>query len=44
MKDAIVTFRVTTQEKEALKAEAEFIGMTISQLVRKIVLEHLKEE
>lgn len=44
MKDAVVTFRLTNQEKEALKEEADFIGMTISQLVRKIVSQHLKGE
>ena len=44
MKDAVITFRLTDQEKESLKAEAEEIGMTTSQLVRKIILKHLKEK
>lgn len=44
MKDATITFRLTDQEKEILRAEAAEIGMTVSQLVRKIVLKHLKEE
>ena len=44
MKNATITFRLTDQEKEALNAEAAEIGMTTSQLVRKIILKYLKEK
>lgn len=43
-KDTTISVRVTDAEKEALRAEAAQIGMTTSQLVRKIILNHLKED
>ena len=42
-KDTTVSVRVTDEEKEILKGIAANIGTSTSQLVRKIILDYLKE-
>ena len=44
MKNAVITFRLTDQEKDKLNVVAAKKGWTQSQLVREIVKEYLLKE